>query len=116
MMAAALISNSRHRIAIGAIIILMVVVFLATGCLQSDFTGNPDEPSHVVSSLMIRDYVVDAFPGNPLAYAENYYMHYPKVAIVHWPPLFYCGEAAFMLVFGRNRIALLVFSAGILVL
>jgi len=116
MMAATPASNSRHRIAAVALVILIALVLLATRSLQSDFTGNPDEPSHVVSSLMVRDYVVDAFPGNPLTYAENYYMHYPKVAIVHWPPLFYCGEAGFMLVFGRNRTALLIFSAGILTL
>ena len=57
-----------------------------------------DEPAHFVTSLLIRDYVAAGLPGSPIAYAENYYIHYPKVAFGIWPPVFHAAAAAWMLV------------------
>lgn len=85
----------------------------ASGAYHSDFDADYDEAAHVVSSLMMRDYVVAGFGSNPIEFAENYYGHYPKVAIGHWPPLFYTGEAAWMLAFGRSRTSLLTFEAAV---
>ena len=82
-----------------------------SGCYQSDLAGNPDEPAHVISSLLIRDYVADGMPEAPVPFARNYYVHYPKVAIGHWPPLFHAAEAMWMLVFGRTRAAMLAMVA-----
>ncbi len=96
------------------IIALVTAIFWfqhASGAYQSDFSADEDEPAHVVSSLMVRDYITHDFPGSPLRFAETYYLHYPKVAIGHWPPLFYTAEATWMIVFGRTRAALLSFVA-----
>jgi len=82
-----------------------------SGCYQSDLASNPDEPAHVISSLLIRDYVADGMPEAPVPFARNYYVHYPKVAIGHWPPLFYATEAIWMLVFGRTKAAMLAMVA-----
>jgi hypothetical protein len=79
-------------------IFLSVVAFQwAAGAYTADFAGNPDEPSQVVSSLLVYDYLVDGFPKQPLRFAEDYYVHYPEVAIGHWPPMFYAVEGAGML-------------------
>lgn len=90
---------------------LVVLWQWRSGCYQSDLAANPDEPAHVVSSLLIRDYVADGMPEAPLPFARNYYVHYPKVAIGHWPPLFHAAEAMWMLVFGRTKAAMLAMVA-----
>ncbi len=76
-----------------------------------EFGGHPDEPSHVVTGLMIRDYLLHAPGSSPMAFAENYYLHYPKVALGHWPPLFYGLQAAWTLVFPASRTGLLLLMA-----
>lgn len=85
-----------------------------SGAYSSDVSGNPDEAAHVVSGLMVHDYLAHFFvprmaswPSNPRTYAEAYYAHFPKVAIGHWPPLFYVVQAIWMFAFGRTKTALL---------
>ena len=82
-----------------------------TGVYQSEFGHHPDEAAHVVTSLMIRDYLASGFHGNPLRYAENYYVHYPKVAFGMWPPGFHIASAMWMLIFPPTRTTLLCFMA-----
>jgi hypothetical protein len=89
-----------------AAVILVLALQTVSGAHVSDFSSDEDEPAHVVSSLAVHDYLVSGFPHNPVAFGERYYVHYPKVAIGHWPPLFYTFEAGWMLVFGRSRVAL----------
>jgi hypothetical protein len=57
---------------------------------------------------MVREYLAHHLFENPLRFAENYYVHFPKVAIGHWPPLFYFVEAVWTLVFGASRATLLL--------
>jgi len=93
---------------------LTVVTLLTqyrSGAYHADFARDPDEPAHATSSLMVHDYLAQAFPTNPVRFAHSFYDHYPKIAIGHWPPLFYCLEGGWMLLFGRSRAALLLFVA-----
>lgn len=99
--------------AIAFLFCLLFLVAKNSGAWHKDFVADPDEPAHAVSSLMIRDYIAAGFPENPLRFAEAYYVHYPKVAIGHWPPLFHASEALWMLVFGRNRAAMVSFPAAL---
>lgn len=106
---------SPPRLAVGAAIALVLAVVLLqieSGAYRSDFDANDDEPGHVVSSLMIRDYFASGWHVSPLRFAEEYYIHYPRVAIGHWPPGFHSCEAVWMLAFGRNRTAMLSFVAA----
>jgi hypothetical protein len=70
-----------------------------------------DAPAHYVSGLMVHDYVRLGFPVGPVKFAEVFYAHYPKVAIGHWPPLFYVLQAGWMLIFGDSLHSDLVFMA-----
>ncbi len=90
---------------------MMVVIQYRSGAFTADLASIPDEPAHAVSCLLVRDYVVQGFPHNPVHFALDFYAHYPKVAIGHWPPLFYFGEGFWMLFAGRTRVALLLFVA-----
>src|SRR5580698_3052623 len=85
---------------------LAVAMQIRSGAYTSDFAADPDEAPHVVSGLLIRDYPEGHLFENPLRYAENYYVHFPKVAIGHWPPMFHAVEGLWMLVFGRNKTSL----------
>jgi hypothetical protein len=90
---------------------ITVALQWASGSYSSEFGRDPDEPGHYITGLMVRDYIASGFPGSPLRYAENYYLHYPKVAIGHWPPVFYFLQAAWTLLFPVTFQSLLVFMA-----
>ena len=81
------------------------------GAFQAEFGDYPDEPGHFVTSLMVRDYVSSGLSSSPMQYAVDYYLHYPKVALGHYPPLLYVVQAAWMLVFPATRASLLVLNA-----
>ena len=91
---------------------LNVVLQLANGSYEADFGAHPDEGAHVVTSLMVRDYIVGGFIEelNPVDYAKRYYDSFPKVAIGHYPPLFYMFGGAW-LVFSASANWCLAFSA-----
>ncbi len=64
--------------------------FIATrGGWNSDLGGDPDEAAHAVTSLMIRDYLAEGWGQSPMAFANQYYADFPKVALGHYPPGFY---------------------------
>ncbi len=64
------------------------------GAYRAEFDGHPDEAAHFITGLMVRDYVLNWPPRQPVVWAQQYYVHYPKVAFGHWPPLFHLMEAA----------------------
>ncbi len=69
----------------------------------TEFGSYPDEPAHLTTGLMIRDYVFSGMKTGPVDYAENYYLHYPKVGFGMWPPLFHFVEAAWFVLFLPSR-------------
>jgi hypothetical protein len=86
---------------------------LASGTFGSDFGGHSDEAAHYVTGLMMHDYLVGLDWGQPLRFAENYYRHYPKVALGHWPPFFYLVQAAWTIPFGTSRVSVLLLMAAV---
>src|SRR5882672_8564885 len=83
------------------------------GAFRSGFGANPDEPAHYLTGLMVRDYVAQFFPGPPIAFAQNYYLHYPAVAFGHWPPMFYVLQAFWTLAAPVSHSSLLVLMAAL---
>jgi hypothetical protein len=99
---------------------LMFAVYLAIALAMqrlsgagASFAGYPDEASHYLSALMIRDYVASGMPMAPLPYASWYYAHVPYIAIGYWPPLFYVCLGFWMLIFGITRSAAILLTAVI---
>jgi|ERR1035437_1431299 hypothetical protein len=80
---------------------------------QSEFGSDPDEPAHYVTGLMVRDYALSGFSKRPLEYARYYYVHYPKVALGHWPPFFYLVQAVWTLAFAPSRTAVMLLMGAI---
>lgn len=85
----------------------------ASGAYQSEFGAHPDESAHYVTGVMVREYVAALAPGSPLRFAEDYYAHYPKVAIGHWPPAFYLLQAGWTLPFSPSRVSVLLLMAAL---
>ncbi len=98
-----------------ALVVLALVRFMQihAGADQASFGAYPDEPSHYLSGLMVRDYIAHGFPGSPFRYAVNYYLHVPYFAVGYWPPLFYLLEGPWMIVFGQGHAAVLWLIASI---
>jgi hypothetical protein len=72
--------------------------FIATrGSWNSDLGGDPDEAAHAVTSLMVRDYLAEGWGQSPMAFANQYYADFPKVALGHYPPGFYLLAAVWLL-------------------
>jgi hypothetical protein len=88
-----------------------VVLQWRSGAMSAEFGGYPDESAHFVTALMVRDYLTTFPLQSPLPFAQNYYLHYPKVAFGHWPPFFHFAQAAWMLVFPVSRTSILLFMS-----
>jgi hypothetical protein len=97
-----------------ALLLFVEVISLQwlSGSFSNEYSSFPDEAAHYVSSLMVHDYLLDGDLGNPMQFAEEYYLDYPKVAIGHWPPLFYFLLGVWFIIFGVSRITALCFMAA----
>src|SRR5580698_3235399 len=96
-----------------AALLLVHAMQIHVGADRASFGAYPDESSHYLSGLLVRDYIAHGFPGSPVHYAMNYYLHVPYFAIGHWPPLFYLLEGFWMMVFGHSHAAVLWLIASI---
>jgi len=61
-----------------------------------------DETRHVMTGVYFRDLLRDAPVGNPREYTVNYYLQYPALGLLVWPPLFHTLEGLLMSVFGTS--------------
>lgn len=82
-----------------------------SGAFSAEFGEHPDEPSHFMNGLLVRDYLAAGAPWPPMRYAEVYYVHYPKITLGHHPPLFALLEGLWMLVFPTSRASALALLA-----
>lgn len=98
--------------------IFYVLLFVAVGLQYMDraysygYGSHGDEAAHFVTSLMVRDFI--AHPDlHLMRFADQYYLHYPKVALGHWPPVFYAILGTWLLIFGTSHTACMIFIATI---
>ncbi|HZO99808.1 MAG TPA: glycosyltransferase family 39 protein [Terriglobia bacterium] len=59
-----------------------------------------DEARHFMTGIFFRDFLVDLPLRHPRDYALNYYMQYPGIGVLIWPPFFHFLEGLLMLAFG----------------
>ena len=89
------------RIALAALLIAIAagIVSMAVSKAWSAGFSGADEPAHYLNSLFIAQYVREALGSNPMAFATEYYLHYPKISIGHWPPAYYALLSPVFLLF-----------------
>jgi hypothetical protein len=97
--------------AAGFYLLLCLLVQWRTHAAAAAFGTYPDEPAHYIGGLLVRDYAASGLSQSPLAFSQTYHDSIPYFAIGYWPPLFYCVEAAWILLFGPGRLAVLLLSA-----
>jgi hypothetical protein len=77
---------------------------------------NGDETRHVMTGVFARDTLTDlpAAAADPRGYATKYYVQYPALGIIIWPPFFYAVEGLAMWAFGTSylvaRLAVYAFA------
>jgi hypothetical protein len=92
----------RHRHALH-LAIVATALHLLTGHASEPFFNN-DETRHTMTGVFVRDALAD-FPESfrhPKAYAEIYYLQYPALGLLVWPPFFYGVEGIAMALFGPS--------------
>lgn len=82
---------------------LNLVFVYRGGAFRSELTAESDEAAHYITGLMVHDYFAHGIGQAPMAFAANYYLHYPKVALGHWPPVFYLMQAAWGFICSPSR-------------
>jgi hypothetical protein len=76
-----------------------------------ELSGYPDEPGHFVTGVLVQDYL-KALPPKPLIpFAKEFYIHRPKAAIGHWPPMLYLIEGIWFVLFHATRRSVLALMA-----
>ena len=96
-------SNSRWR-DIACLLLLAVAVFVLfkTSPTQGDFWWS-DAPRHAMDGAFYYD-MARAMPvGHLKQWAINYYLQYPAVTVLTYPPLFALVEAVFFALFGVSH-------------
>ena len=96
----------------GGLLLLGLLLQWHAGAYQSDFGGHADEAAHVVTGLMVRDYLAGGIlkQPHPMRFAEDYYERFPKVAIGHYPPLFYLVEGVWLVPFRSGNAVLFLMA------
>ena len=97
-----------------AVCFLLLCLFIQASAHAWDtpFFSYPDEPSHFVGAVMVRDYFATGLSSNPYTFAQRYYTHYPFFAVGYWPPLFYMLTGLWFLIFGVGKFQALLLSAA----
>lgn len=79
---------SQDLVVFCALFLAVIVVQVAVGAYQGERDNYSDEAAHFMNGLLVRDYLRDGLGENPIKFAEEYYLNYPKIAPGMWPPLF----------------------------
>lgn len=90
------------RFVIAAVLVAAVAGLFATAPVQGDFSWS-DAPRHALNGAFIKDFVAAAPWHDPRGWAVDYYLQYPALTILFYPPLFYVFEAAAYALFGVSH-------------
>lgn len=75
-----------------AIIMLCIIYVCSFGFYMKVFSNGfsgADESSHFINSYFIWDYLRLSNLTNPMDFAQQFYISYPKLSLGHWPPFYY---------------------------
>jgi hypothetical protein len=73
--------------------------------ISSEPFFNNDETRHVMTGVFFRDFFREMPLTHVREYVTRYYLQYPALGLLVWPPLFYLIEGGFMLIFGASFLA-----------
>lgn len=85
-----------------AIVILTVALSHWAVHVPSEPFFTHDEVTHMTTSVFFRDLILDMPLTDLREHTFRYFMQYPELGLVVWPPLFHVIAGLFMLVFGTS--------------
>jgi Dolichyl-phosphate-mannose-protein mannosyltransferase len=99
---------------IGSLLVGVLVVHLAVDAASEPFF-NSDETRHIMMGVFFRDLFQDLPISHLKDYSIRYYLQYPALSLLIWPPLFHAVEGVVMLLLGCSvwaaKLALALFVA-----
>jgi 4-amino-4-deoxy-L-arabinose transferase-like glycosyltransferase len=103
--------RKRHCIALACFALATVTLQWLSGAYQAEFAAHPDEAAHYVTALMVREYMAAGNAEDPVRFAKEFYLHYPRVSFGMWPPLFHIAAGGWMFLFSATRVSVLLMMA-----
>jgi hypothetical protein len=91
--------GSREMFIALAIFVAAAATLFGTAPVAGDFWWQ-DAPRHALNGAFIKDLLTALPLSNPTAWAMQYYVKYPALTILFYPPAFYLVEACFYTAFG----------------
>jgi Dolichyl-phosphate-mannose-protein mannosyltransferase len=91
------------RALVAIIFIAANAILLATAPANGDFWWS-DAPRHALNGAFVKDFIAAMPWHDPKAWAIDYYLQYPSLSILFYPPLFYFVEAVAFAVFGVSHL------------
>ncbi len=95
-------SESNFRRLIFAGLTLLIVLLFLGAPTGGDFFWS-DAPRHALNGVFVKDFLAAAPVDDPLAFAYRYYVQYPALTILFYPPLFYVISAPFYALMGVSQ-------------
>lgn len=87
--------------AIISVLLLTLAAHLVVNQSKEPYFNN-DETRHVMTGVFFHDLLLDFPLTSPRAYTERYYLQYPALGLLVWPPFFYLVEGVAMLFLGTS--------------
>ena len=81
----------------GGLLVLALVMQVWAGAYRTERGSFSDEAVHFMNGMLIRDYLTEGLGQNPMQFARQYYVNYPKIAPGMWPPLYHGMLGVFLL-------------------
>ena len=103
MLTSALLKNRNSLFTLGGVLVVLGLAYIAAYEWSEPFFNN-DETRHVMTGIYFRDVLRDMPFGNLREYTVSYYLQYPALGLLVWPPFFYFVEGCVMSIFGTSLI------------
>jgi Dolichyl-phosphate-mannose-protein mannosyltransferase len=102
----ALPPNAAELSAAAGLFLLGTILLFLTAPHHGEFWWS-DAPRHALNGVFVKD-LIAAMPAHPAAWAMQYYVKYPALTILFYPPLFYFVSAPFYALLGVSHTTALV--------
>jgi len=90
---------AKHQYFVVVIFVLACAALLFTSPIDGRFWWS-DAPRHALNGAFVKDFFIALPLRHPVTWAYNYYLQYPSLSILFYPPLFYGVEALMYAIFG----------------
>jgi hypothetical protein len=84
------------------VVFAVSVILYVTAPKSEDFWWT-DAPSFALNGELVRDYFASGLHQSPMAFANEWFRHYPALSISLYPPIFPLAEALMFALFGLSH-------------